>query len=106
MWLRRDLAAAGGASATHAAVAGAASSHDGSAGGATGGVAHVVHRLHGVGGVVDAAVFRSCEGNRRSFDSGCASAQDDRFLGVGGGLRGDSLLGWGGVIVALRGVSG
>jgi len=51
------LAAAAGAAARHAAVAGAAAGHDGSAGGAAWGVAHVVHGLHGVGGVVDAAVF-------------------------------------------------
>lgn len=72
------LAAAAGAAAGHAAVAGAAAGHDGSAGGAGGGVAHVVHGLHGVGRVVDASVLRGGEINRRSFDSGCASALDDR----------------------------
>ncbi len=55
--IERLLAAAAGAAAFHAAVAGSVADHDGSAGGAAGGVAHVVHALHGVGGVVDAAVF-------------------------------------------------
>jgi hypothetical protein len=52
-----DLAAAAGAAATHASVAASVSYHDGSAGVAAGGVAHVVHAAHGVGGVVEAAVF-------------------------------------------------
>ena len=51
------LRAAGGAAAFHAAVAGAVAGHDGSAGGAAGGVAHVVHGLHGGGGVEHASVF-------------------------------------------------
>jgi hypothetical protein len=50
------LAAAAGASAFVAAVAGAVAGHDGSAGGAGWGVAHVYEGLEGVGGVVDAAV--------------------------------------------------
>ena len=53
LWLR----AAAGAAAGHAAVAASVADHDGSAGVAAGGVAHVVEVLHGVGGVVDAAVF-------------------------------------------------
>jgi hypothetical protein len=51
------LAAAAGAAAFHAAVAGSVADHDGAAGAAAGGVAHVVHALHGVGCVVEAAVF-------------------------------------------------
>ena len=54
MDLRRDfLAASTGAAAAHAAIAGAGAGHDSAAGSATGRVAHVVHALHGVGGVVD-----------------------------------------------------
>ncbi len=113
-----SLAAAAGASALHAAVAGAVAGHDGSAGGAAWGVAHVVHALHGVGGVVDSSVFHGevsglggvgrvggdslfgwggsgVEVNRRSFDSGCASAQDDTsFVSLlihGGVERGDDV---------------
>ncbi len=51
------LAASAGAAAFVAAVAGAVAGHDGSAGGAAGAVAHVDHRAHGRGGVVDAAVL-------------------------------------------------
>ena len=52
----RDLTAAAGAAALHAAVAAAVAGHDAAAGGAAGAVAHVDHRGHGRGGVVDAAV--------------------------------------------------
>lgn len=51
------LTAAACASAGHAAVAASVADHDGSAGVAAGGVSHVVHAFHGVGGVVDAAIF-------------------------------------------------
>ena len=60
------LGAAGGAAAFHAAVAGAVAGHDGSAGGAAGGVAHVVHGLHGGGGVEEASVFDPGQGSRSS----------------------------------------
>jgi hypothetical protein len=50
------LAAPAGAAALHAAVAGAVAGHDAAAGGAAGAVAHVDHRGHGGGGVVDASV--------------------------------------------------
>ena len=50
------LGAATRAAAFHAAVAGAVAGHDGSAGAAGGGVTHVVHLLHGRGGVDEAAV--------------------------------------------------
>src|SRR5260370_16508476 len=81
------LAAAACASAGHASVAGAAAGHDGSAGGAGGGVAHVDDVLHGVGGVVDAAVF---EGRDRGVEA-AAGAQ----------VGGDSLLGGGGSVEAV-----
>ena len=51
------LAAPAGGAALHAAVAGAVAGHDAAAGGAAGAVAHVHHRGHGGGGVVDAAVW-------------------------------------------------
>ena len=54
----QDLAAAAGGAAFHAAVAAAVAGHDAAAGAAAGGVAHVVHRLHRAGCVVDAAVYR------------------------------------------------
>src|ERR1017187_2781136 len=57
-------AAAGGVSATHAAVAGAGAGHDRAAGGAGGSVAHVVHALHGVGGVIQAAIREGASGLR------------------------------------------
>ena len=85
---RNLSAAAACASATHASVAGAAAGHDGSACGAGGGVAHVDDVLHGVGGVVDTAVF---EGRDRGVEA-AAGAQ----------VGGDSLLGWRGVVLALR----
>ncbi len=53
----QDLGAAGGGAAFHAAVAAAVAGHDAAAGAAAGGVAHVVHGLHGRGGVVDAAIL-------------------------------------------------
>src|SRR6266566_9701494 len=81
------LAAAACASATHASVAGAAAGHDGSAGGAGGGVAHVDDVLHGVGGVVDAAIFEGRDGGVQA----AAGAQ----------VGGDSLLGWGGGVGVL-----
>jgi hypothetical protein len=80
VWASPALAAAAGASALHAAVAGTVSCHDGSAGGAAWRVAHVVHALHGVGGVIDSAVFH---GER----AGCGRV---------GWVGGDSLFGWGG----------
>ena len=86
--LEPSLAAAAGAAAGHAAVAGAAAGHDGSAGGAAWGVAHVVHGLHGVGGVVDAAVL---EGRGVRGVEAAAGAQ----------VGGDSLLGWGGGVVVV-----
>src|SRR5580704_6866962 len=81
------LAAAARASAAHASVAGAATGHDGSAGGAGGGVAHVDDVLHGVGDVVDAAVFEGRDGGVEA----AAGAQ----------VGGDSLLGWGGGVALL-----
>src|ERR1700758_1779469 len=85
------LAAAGGAAAFHAAVAGAVAGHDGSAGGAGGGVAHVVHLFHGRGGVDVAAVGDS---QCRSLHSAFGSGRDDRAweAGARGEVRGDSLL--------------
>ena len=95
-FLSWPLAAAACASATHASVAGAAAGHDGSAGGAGGGVAHVDDVLHGVGGVVDAAVF---EGQVvRSQLSVLSQAA------AGAEVGGDSLLGWGGGVVVVLAV--
>ena len=65
-FLYRLSATAGGAAATHAAVAGAGAGHDGAAGGAGGCIAHVEHALHGVGGMVEAAVL-SLVGRSRSL---------------------------------------
>src|SRR5882724_8205081 len=83
----RSLAAAACASATHSTVAGAAAGHDGSAGGAGGGVAHVDDVLHGVGGVVDAAVFEGRDGGVEA----AAGAQ----------VGSDSLLEWSGGVGVL-----
>jgi len=51
------LAAPACRAALHAAVAAAVAGHDAAAGGAAGAVAHVDHRGHGGGGVVDSSVF-------------------------------------------------
>ena len=91
-----SLAAAACASATHASVAGAAAGHDGSAGGAGGGVAHVDDVLHGVGGVVDAAVFEGqvVRSQLSVLSQAAAGAQ----------VGGDSLLGRVAVVVGELGV--
>ena len=52
-----SLAAAASAAAGHAAVAASVADHDGSAGVTAWCVAHVVHVLHGVRGVVEAAIL-------------------------------------------------
>jgi len=86
------LAAAAGRAAGHAAVAASVADHDGSAGVAAGGVAHVVEVLHGVGGVVDAAVFHV---EFALFRAGGEVGEDSALWGVGvsHASRGGVLLG-------------
>src|ERR1700757_1157182 len=81
------LATPTGAAAGHAAIAGTTAGHDGSASGAGWGVAHIVHGLHRVRDVVNAAVLDRvwiCAGGLEAA-AGCE-------------VRCDSLLGWCAVI--------